>query len=87
MTRSPKPNCAPRKTLLLLVLPAALLTACATPSIPSAPASPALPSPPPLSQPIPPQSYSGNVRALLQTWQQKLMATQVMSGPTAKPGQ
>lgn len=76
MTRLQKLNNALRKTLLLLVTPVALLTACATPSTPSAPASPALPSPPPLSQPIPQQSYSDTVRALLQTWQQKLMPTQ-----------
>lgn len=65
-----------RKMLLLLIAPAALLTACAAPSTVSAPASPALPIPPPLSQPIPQQSYSDSVRALLQTWQQKLIPTQ-----------
>lgn len=67
-----------RKMLLLLIAPAALLTACAAPSTVSAPASPALPSPPPLSQPIPQQSYSDSVRALLQTWQSKLMPTPAM---------
>ena len=76
MKQSKPLNNVLRKMLLLLALPAALLTGCATPSIPSAPAYPALPSPPPLSQPIPQQSYSDSVRALLQTWQQKLMPTQ-----------
>lgn len=78
MMPSPKLNNAPRKTLWLLVLPAALLTACATPSTPSAPVCPALPLPPSLSEPIPQQNYSGSVRALLQTWQQKLMPTPAM---------
>ena len=63
--------------VLLLVLPAALLTGCAAPSTHSAPACPALPLPPSLSEPIPQQSYSDSVRALLQTWQQKLTPTQV----------
>ena len=76
MMQSPKRISALRKMLLLLALPAVLLMGCATPSTVSAPASPALPSPPPLSQPIPQQSYSDSVRALLQTWQQKLMPTQ-----------
>lgn len=76
MKQSNKPSNALRKTLLPLLLPAALLTGCATPSTPSVPASPALPLPPSLSEPIPQQSYSDSVRALLQTWQQKLMPTQ-----------
>lgn len=77
MKQSPKRNSALRKMLLLLALPAVLLMGCATPSIPSAPASPALPPPPSLREPIPQQSYSDNVWALLQTWQQKLMPTPV----------
>lgn len=77
MKQSPKPNSALRKMLLLLALPAALLTGCAAPSTPSAPVSTVLPSPPPLSQPIPQQSYSERARLDMQTWQQRLMPTPV----------
>jgi len=77
MKRLQKLSNALRKTLLLLLLPAALLMGCATPSTSSAPVSPTLPLPPSLSEPIPQQSYSDNVRALLQTWQSKLMPTPV----------
>ena len=75
-----KPNNALRKTLLPLLLPAALLTGCATPSTSSAPASPALPLPPSLSEPIPQQSFSERARLNIRTWQQRLTG----STPTGK---
>ena len=69
-----------RKMLLLLIAPAALLTGCATPSIPSAPASPALPPPPSLREPIQQQSFSERARLNIRTWQQRLTG----STPTGK---
>lgn len=77
MKLSPKPKPDPLKTLLLLLLPAVLLTGCATPSTASAPVCPAFPSPPPLSQPIPQPSYSERAQRDIATWQQRLTATPV----------
>jgi hypothetical protein len=71
MPQFDKPNSALRKTLLLLIAPVALLTACATPYTPSAPVCPALPMPPSLSEPIPPQSFSERAQQNIKMWQQR----------------
>lgn len=70
MPRNARQNCA-----AMLLLPALLLTGCATTSMPSAPASPQLPPPPALSQPIPQQSYSERASADIETWQRRLIGT------------
>lgn len=80
MMPSNKPKSAPSKTLLLLLLPVALLTACAHNS-PAPSVSPVLPPPPSLSTPLPPVSYSLSVEQKLRNWQQRLTATQMMSEP------
>jgi len=67
-----KPSCA-----MLQLLPAVLLTACATASTPSAPICPAIPSPPQLRQPIPQQSYSDSARTDIETWQKRLIGMQL----------
>lgn len=72
------PKSARSKTPLLLLLPAVLLTACAH-SSPAPSVSPVLPPPPSLSTPLPPVSYSLSVGQKLQTWQKRLMDTQMMS--------
>lgn len=70
----------PRPLLMLLAL-ALLLPACGTVSRQSEQTCPNLPPAPALSEPISPQSYSDNVRLLLQTWAQKLTG----STPTGAP--
>ena len=70
----PQPNAKPSSALMLL-LPAVLLTGCATPSTPSAPICPAIPSPPQLRQPIPQQSYSESARTNIEAWQRRLIGT------------
>lgn len=69
--RNVKSNCA-----LTLLLPAALLTGCATAFTPSAPICPAIPSPPLLRLQIPQQSYSDSARIDIETWRNKLIGTQ-----------
>lgn len=70
--RNAKPSCA-----LTLLLPAALLTGCATASTPSsAPICPAIPSPPQSRQPMPQQSYSDSARMNIETWQKRLIDMQ-----------
>ena len=66
---------AHKATALTLMALALSLTGCATP-LPPAPLTPVqIPAPPPLTEPTPPVSYSLSVRALLQTWQQRLTAS------------
>lgn len=67
-----KPHNAHRRTLGPLLLLAASLTACATPSKPEPVRLPARPE---LTEPIPPESYSLSVRALLKAWREKLTGT------------
>ena len=74
--------CAVIVTLLSLSL-----TGCAA-SCPTLPAeSLTLPPPPSLSTPLPSEPYSKTAAQRMQSWSQKLMATQVMREPSAKPGQ
>ena len=63
------------------------LTACASkpPRLPDD--SLQLPPLPSLSTPLPSESYSKTAAQRMQSWYQKLMATQVMSEPIGKPGQ
>lgn len=63
------------------------LTACATkPQMPPADL-PQLPPLPSLSTPLPSTPYSRIAAQRMETWRQKLQATQVMSAPTATAGQ
>lgn len=72
---------------LSLTACAVLLTSCAT-KTPTPPAdSLQLPPPPSLSTPLPSEPYSTTAAQRMQSWSQKLMATQVMREPSAKPGQ
>ena len=64
-----------KKTLLLLLLPPALLTGCGATLPPCAPASQPLPAPPSISTQLPQASYSLTAAESLQTWRQKLTAT------------
>lgn len=73
---STKPTPVHRLTAALLTLLALSLTACATHSpTPETAAAITLPAPPPLTEPVPSQSYSDTVRALLKTWREKLTGT------------
>lgn len=72
---------------LKLTICAVSLTACAT-KTPTPPAdSLQLPPPPSLSTPLPSEPYSTTAARRMESWSQKLMATQVMSEPIEKPGQ
>ena len=72
---------------LKLTICALSLTACGI-SPPKPPAdSLQLPPPPSLSTPLPSETYSKTAAQRMQSWSQKLMATQVMSEPIGKPGQ
>ena len=63
------------------------LMGCAT-KTPMAPAaSLQLPPAPSLSTPLPSEPYSRIAAPRMQGWSKKLMDTQVMSEPSAKPGQ
>ena len=75
MTQSKLLNNVQKLKLPMLLLPAALLTGCATPSTSSAPASPALPLPPSLSEPIPQQSYSERASTNIGAWRNRLIGT------------
>ncbi len=66
---------APRNLKLLLLLPAALLTACATTSIPLVPTCPALPAPPPVTTPQPSKPYLESAQEKLNDWRDRLKAT------------
>ena len=70
-------------TLTVLVLN---LTACAS-NCPTPPALPlTLPPPPSLSTPLPSVNYSLSAAESERSTQKKLMATQLMSAPSLKPG-
>lgn len=72
---------------LKLTTCALFLTACGT-NPPKPPAdSPQLPPLPSLSTPLPLEPYSKTAAPRMEGWSKKLMGTQVMSAPTAKPGQ
>ena len=86
MTPSEKPKSAPSKTLLLLLLPVALLTACAHNS-PAPNVSPVLPPPPSLSTPLPSVNYSLTAAEAIKNWRARQMATRLMSEPFVTPGQ
>ena len=79
---SVKTLCAAMWLLLALSL-----TACASkpPRLPDD--SLQLPPLPSLSTPLPSEPYSKTAAQRMQSWSQKLMATQVMSEPIGKPGQ
>ena len=79
---SVKTLCAAMWLLLALSL-----TACASkpPRLPDD--SLQLPLLPSLSTPLPSESYSTTAARRMESWSQKLMATQVMREPSAKPGQ
>ena len=76
----------PLYKLLLLAL-AASATACASNCPMPSSELPALPPPPLQSTQQPPVSYSLSAQKKLQTWQQRLTATQMMQQPAAQPGQ
>lgn len=78
MKRLPKLNSALRKTLLLLLLPAALLTACAHNSPVCLPESPQLPTPPSVSTQQPQVPYSESASANIKRWQHRLTSTRMM---------
>lgn len=79
---SVKPLCA--VILLLLILN---LMGCAH-NCPTPPAaSLTLPPPPSLSTPLPSTNYSLTAAEAIKNWRAKQMATQLMSEPSAKPGQ
>ncbi len=63
----------------LILLPlAALLTGCATPSIPSVQSCPALPSMPAAATPQPSHPYLQMWNGLAETWQKRLKDMQVI---------
>ena len=70
----PQPNAKPSSALMLL-LPAALLTACAAPSTTSVQVSPTLPQPPSLREPTPQQSYSERASTNIEAWRNRLIGT------------
>ena len=82
MPSKPKPLCR----LLLLALDVSA-TACASNCPLPSSELPPLPPPPSQSMQQPPVSYSLSAEKKLQTWQQKLTATQMMQQPAAQPGQ
>lgn len=67
-----------RYKLTLLALPL-IVSACANPSPVYLPVSQPLPAQPSISTPLPQQSYSSSARRDIQSWQGKLMGTQMMS--------
>lgn len=75
MKQSKLLNNVQNKTRLLLLLPAALLTACASPSTTSVQVSPTLPQPPSLREPIPQQSYSERASTNIEAWRNRLIGT------------
>ena len=75
---SNKPKTAHAPMRLLLLLPAALLTACASNSPAPMHVSPVLPPPPLLSTPLPLAPYSMTAEQRMQAWQKSLMDTQLM---------
>lgn len=79
-----KPLCA----LLLLLLVLNLMGCASKPMPPPAASQPmALPPLPSLSTPLPQTSYSLTAAAVIKSWQEKLMGTQLMSAPSLPPGQ
>jgi len=72
---------------LKLTVCTVFLTACATKTPTPPAASLQLPPAPSLSTPLPSESYSTTAARRMQSWSQKLMATQVMREPSEKPGQ
>ena len=63
------------------------LMGCATKTPMPPAASLQLPPAPSLSTPLPSELYSRTAAPRMQGWSKKLMDTQVMSEPSAKPGQ
>lgn len=81
------PALVKRFCALKLTICALSLTACGT-NPPKPPAdSLQLPPPPSLSTPLPSEPYSKTAAQRMEGWSKKLMGTQLMSAPTAKPGQ
>jgi len=81
------PALVKRFCALKLTICAMFLTACGT-KTPTPPAdSLRLPPPPSLSTPLPSESYSKTAARRMDGWSKKLMGTQVMSAPSAPPGQ
>ena len=69
----PKPAPFPRVVMPMLL--AASLTACATTSQPPVAVCPANPPPPALSEPMPQETYSASAQQRIQTWRQSLTGT------------
>ena len=81
------PEPVKRFCALKLTICAVSLTACGTKTLPPPDYSPQLPPAPSLSTPLPSESYSTTAARRMESWSQKLMATQVMRAPSGKPGQ
>ncbi len=68
-------------SVLMLMLLAGLLTACATNSPPTSVQCPALLPMPPVSTPTPSQTYSASAQKDMQVWRKRLTGTQATSAP------
>jgi len=73
----PRHNVTKRLPALLL-LPAWLLTACATSSTPTAVACPQIPPAPAIREPLPSPSYSETAQQVIDGWRKKLTDTPQM---------
>lgn len=87
MKQSKLLNNVQKLKLPMLLFCALSVTACAHNSPKPPAALPTLPPPPSLSTPLPSVDYSLTAARNIRAWQQTLQATQLMSAPTAKPGQ
>ena len=87
MTQSTTHKLVQKLKLSALLLLAVTLTACATHSPPQACACPTPPTAPALSTPLPAVDYSISAQQRIKSWQQSLLATQVMREPSLPPGQ
>ncbi len=68
----------PALMLITLVLSS---TGCATTSAPVPCPPVAMPAPPPISEPLPSQSYSASAQELIQAWRARLTDTPMTSAP------
>lgn len=73
-----------RNWRLMLLLPALLLSACATPLRVSSESCPEPPPKPSATQGTPPLPYSASARINIEKWQKQLMGT-LQTQPSASP--